>query len=462
MIRKKVKIHDTSSIEQKYWLDLDKSAKFNHYEIKSWIAAPINLEVNRTSFSRLKFYSTLKSYYRLVTPKYGIKYIVKESDSPFAHVGSAIEKLKKELSAENISEFKYHIKMYANIFKSSIRDRDVESDYKNDDFIEDVKAVVFAYGSLYESLKDIEQTVEPDQWKSIRKTYRNGEEYIIFLSMNWAYKLISTYPEMDVFIKDMIYYREGLGYKSVSKNDRAHNAEMIYKWSKLKKIHSSELFFTQDSKRDGVLLEQFYYSIAAGFSMVFATLIAFSFQRTYGSLTMPLFVALVVSYMLKDRIKEILRYYFAHKRNKKYFDNKIKIKIANTPIATSKEAFDFIPAANVPDFIKESIDTNYYQLSLYRKFINIDNKAIESHIEYAIEGINNIVRRDFSSYFSSMSNPTESIFCLDKDSNLKELETDRVYHFYQFIETRHNDKYEVSKYKIVANRLGLISIEEIH
>ena len=393
MIRQKIKIHDSYSVEQKYWFELDKSADENHFEVKSWIAASKNLEVNRASFSRTRFYSTLKSHFRLMTPKYGIKYIVKESNSPFAHVQSAINQLGENLNPKSIADFEYHVKMYANIFKSSIRDRAAETTEEIDEFIEDVKKTVFAYGSLNKSIEELKQKVEQRKYESLLKTYRNGEEYIIFLSMKWAYELISERPEMSIFVKEMIHYREERGYKGVSINDKEHNAEMIYKWSKFKRIHSSELFFTQNSKKDGVFIEQFYYSIAAGLSMIFATVIAFSFQQKYGNFTMPVFVALVVSYMLKDRIKEILRYYFAHKKRKKYFDNKISIKIGKTQIALCKESFDFIPESNLPDFIKETIDVDNYQLSLYRKNIEIDKSAVESHSEYSIEGINNIVDR---------------------------------------------------------------------
>jgi hypothetical protein len=42
---------------------------------------------------------------------------------------------------------------------------------------------------------------------------------------------------------------------------------------------------------------------------------------------MPFFVALVVSYMLKDRIKELGRYYFAHKLGKNYYDHKTKLPL---------------------------------------------------------------------------------------------------------------------------------------
>lgn len=65
--------------------------------------------------------------------------------------------------------------------------------------------------------------------------------------------------------------------------------------------------------------------LAAGLSMVFATVVSFSFQQTYGNFTMPLFIALVVSYMFKDRIKDLMHYWFANKLGSKFYDYKIKL-----------------------------------------------------------------------------------------------------------------------------------------
>ena len=94
-----------------------------------------------------------------------------------------------------------------------------------------------------------------------------------------------------------------------------------------KNMRRSDLFLKASKKKDGVLVEQIYYSIAAGLSMIFATVVAFSFQKKYGNFTMPLFVALVVSHMLKDRIKELMRFYFAHRLGKNYFDRKTTISM---------------------------------------------------------------------------------------------------------------------------------------
>ena len=58
-----------------------------------------------------------------------------------------------------------------------------------------------------------------------------------------------------------------------------------------------------------------------------------------GNITWPLFIVLVVSYMLKDRIKELLRYYFAHKLGNKYYDKKAGVTIGKNLVGYIKEGF---------------------------------------------------------------------------------------------------------------------------
>ena len=54
-------------------------------------------------------------------------------------------------------------------------------------------------------------------------------------------------------------------------------------------------------------------------------------------ITWPLFIVLVVSYMLKDRIKDLLRYYFAHKLGNKYYDKKAVVTIGKNRVGEIKE-----------------------------------------------------------------------------------------------------------------------------
>ena len=48
-------------------------------------------------------------------------------------------------------------------------------------------------------------------------------------------------------------------------------------------------------------------------NMAFATDVSFSFQQIYWSFSLLFFVALVDSYMFKDRITYLMHYWFANK-----------------------------------------------------------------------------------------------------------------------------------------------------
>ena len=74
----------------------------------------------------------------------------------------------------------------------------------------------------------------------------------------------------------------------------------------------------------------------------------FSFQQTYGNFTMPLFIALVVSYMFKDRIKDLMHYWFANKLGSKFYDYKIKLVMHGEPVGWGKEGCDFVNEEKLP------------------------------------------------------------------------------------------------------------------
>jgi hypothetical protein len=183
---------------------------------------------------------------------------------------------------------------------------------------------------------------------------------------------------------------------------------------------------TLNKKRDGVAIEQIYYSIAAGVAMIFATVVAFAFQRRFGSVSIPLFVALVVSYMLKDRIKELMRYYFAYKRKSKYFDHKAVVRIKDEEIGWIKEGMDFISSDKIPGEvmdlrIKDSILGSEYSILdekviLYRKMVNIDSRKLAENNIYHISGINDIVRFHVNRFTQKMDNPEIPLLKIDEES----------------------------------------------
>jgi lipopolysaccharide export LptBFGC system permease protein LptF len=124
-------------------------------------------------------------------------------------------------------------------------------------------------------------------------TYRTDS----FLEKNQLENKDEIINNLKNLLKSEFKYKNEKKYQVINEEDQENNQEIIYKQGVLKKYIESDLYLKSDQKRDGFFVEQIYYSIAAGVSMIFATAIAFSFQQKFGNFTMPLFAALVVSYM---------------------------------------------------------------------------------------------------------------------------------------------------------------------
>ena len=86
-----------------------------------------------------------------------------------------------------------------------------------------------------------------------------------------------------------------------------NNEDVLYRWSILRKYISRYLFLEVRRRKGHPLLLHSVYAISAAIAMIFATFVAFFWQGRYGALSNNLFLALVIAYIFKDRVKEIGR-----------------------------------------------------------------------------------------------------------------------------------------------------------
>ncbi|MFV7770037.1 hypothetical protein [Shewanella marisflavi] len=72
---------------------------------------------------------------------------------------------------------------------------------------------------------------------------------------------------------------------------------------------------------DGAVVEQLIFGFAAALAMAFATAVAFATQKAFGNFSTPFFFSLVLSYIFKDRIKELGRNYLMQKFLSHFFQH---------------------------------------------------------------------------------------------------------------------------------------------
>lgn len=484
MVDIQAKIHDKFSLELKVGFVARRKIEISDFVMNTWIFVPNSLDINLKTYQKEDFYRDVRSNVRLITPVYLLKNIAQTDSLPFKLLKEACEKMAKAPTQTNIREYEYQIKMFSSIVKSSIRDAynhikcnkiSEDKSFLCQEMLENSMKIIKKYRSL-RKIVNVSTVSE-----TILEYFNFGDEFICnvieqhifrlykFLkeSDNDTFKLLE--PKIKELLSNEYLYKKEMNYAVVEVDSPKCNRDFIFKAGMLKKYIESELYLIARKKRNTFLIEQVLFSLTAGISMIFATIIAFSFQMKYGNFTLPLFVALVVSYMMKDRIKDLMRYYFVHKLGSKFYDHKIRISMKDKRIGWIKEGFDFITDDKVPSLVMNQrgrsslLAAGNRQLDekiiLYRKRVRLNRKQFNKISPFPLKGINDIIRINFSDYIRNMDNPEVPLFGNINGEDFEIVSGEKIYYINFVIQCKYEEQSEYRRYRIMCNRDGIKEVE---
>jgi len=271
-------------------------------------------------------------------------------------------------------------------------------------------------------------------------------------------------------------YRKSQGYHSVLK-ESDDNEEYAFRASVLKKYASSVLFLSTTVRREGTELEHFLFAVAAGFSMIFATIVAFYFQQKYGQLTFPVFIALVIGYMFKDRIKELGKNLFAKYLENTLYDRRTTIHTQDGKhkLGVLREKVTFVREKDIPSPILRARNRDQMteldnegqgeNIICYTKDIVLFTHVFKEVFVDGpgITGINDIMRFDVRPYLKKMAEPVQSRNYLEA-GQFKTFLCHKVYHLnfisrYRSIQPK-QDKLD-KRLRLILNREGIKRVEQL-
>ncbi len=487
MITIQAKKHDNFSVEFKFGFEGNHEEVGRHeFVVNSWIFVPNSLDINTQTYGKDQFYRDIKSNVRLITPVYLLRSLADAGSLPFVTLRGALEALASQPSATNEENYESQIKLFVAIFKSAIRNHSIhitqsdgmnEVGYLTEDFVASVRKIVEEYRKLYPIINV--PTVEP----RLRNYFLFGDEimsHIIDVQSLRILKridrsgdaaLVAVRESLVALLRKEKSYKLSQGYEILEPDDAVGNRALVFRYGLLKKYVESELYIKLNKKRDGFAIEQVYYSLAAGLAMIFATAVAWFAQLKYGNITGPLFVVLVVSYMLKDRIKDLMRYYFAHRLGNKYFDNKAEVRIHDKSVGVIKEGVDFISEHKTPKEVMELRDRSSLveaenkifeeKILLYRKRVVINNEQLSSASVYPVKGINEILRFHMHRFTQKMDNPEVPVDTLGTDDNLTTVKVQKIYYINIVMQLIDGSDVLLRRFRVVMTRDGILGVEDM-
>lgn len=474
MIDIKTKIHDKFSVEFKVGFVTRRKVKKNDFTVGMWLFVPSSLDITPATYTKNDFYRDVKTNIRLITPSFILRDIVGGDAIPLRNVEAASKRMASEPTRTNVANYAYQVKMFAAIVKSAQREeRDFIAKAPTSDlpflignYTKNVKNIIAEFCKL----RDLINT--PSVPAEALEAYTVSGDFICTISVQHSCRILENLEKkgIDKDLRDDLISL--VRYINDVRHERGYSKSTdVYRHGILKKAVESQLYLRVPKKRDGVLVEQAYYSLAAGLAMLFATVVAWAFQRRFGNLTWPLFIALIISYMMKDRIKELMRYYFAHRVGDRYFDNKARIQLHDRKIGVLKEAVDFIPHSKVPaDVMAKREEGKVYPLAgvpmderviLYKKTVKVDRAKMTKDASYQYSGVNDIIRFQIGSFLRKMDNPQVEVDTIDEDGNLKKTMCPKNYYLNVVLQYHYDDITDYKHFRITLTRDGIQKIEEL-
>ncbi|MBN2668015.1 MAG: hypothetical protein JXR60_02200 [Bacteroidales bacterium] len=485
MIKDILKIHDKFSIEIKQSYYSLFKRKRSIYQVITYLFIPNGLNINSQTYKKDMFYQDSRVNIRYNTPEYTLLELLSNYQSPLHRFIEKVEGLPNKANKSQLAEIETSGKILATVLSSALRNsnRKTRKLCKNkasiesvNAFLENIKRVLELYRSALNQLSEYEiETRKKNQVFFGDEYISNTVEHQLLILHN--YILRSPSPCQVVlqnilsFIREEQRYKEKRYYGGVSLENMNHEF-IIYKRSQLKKYVDSIFFLNKNIRKDGAIAEQTVFAFAAGLAMLFSTGVAFYYQQKYGNFTSTFFVALVLSYMLKDRIKSLIGNLFISRAHSFYFDYKIDISNANKhKVGSIRENFRFVPFNKLGPKIKafrftdrtlHSEDDLFGEhIIQYKKKIVINPKKLGQDLkDEHLNSIVDITRFNLFRFTYNMDNPKKSYFFV-KDGELIKSEEDRVYHINIVQKFYTESGIEFKRYRVVLNRDGIKRIEKV-
>ncbi|MBR4561076.1 MAG: hypothetical protein IKO23_04070 [Bacteroidales bacterium] len=485
MIELTTKIHDKFTIEFKVGFNTSaaiKPMKYSDFVMNTWIFVPNSLDINAAKYSKDDFYRDLKSVVRLITPSYSLHELA--NDEQLLPNQSLVSSFNEILGEPDETQDLFHsIKMYCAIAKSAFRDECTALSQQPDaterrksclQFLEDSSKIVNRFRSLLSKLNS-EKVGE-----RTKQVFAYGDEFLSNVLEKYTYLLRDAirlnhpedYLELEADFKEVLLaehtYREQQGYLSVKADDIHGNEDFVFRASLLKKFSESDLYLNATKRKNTFLVEQILYSLAAGVAMVVATLSSFFFQQRYGNFTLPFLIALVISYMFKDRLKDWLRLIFARRVSNKVFDTRTDFRIKGRYIGWSKDSVDFVDSDTILPEVMELRNRNplFAEVSgkdekvlLFRKKVQLWPHELAKASPFPMKGINDILRYNITEYTRKMDNPSFPLSGTWKDNQYKPIEGKKIYHLTFIMQCVYEGKTEYKRVVVRCDRNGIVDVK---
>ncbi|OGV65676.1 MAG: hypothetical protein A3K18_31930 [Lentisphaerae bacterium RIFOXYA12_64_32] len=463
------------------------------YQLDFYIFSPQNLGLNERRYGRKQFLQDLELYVRY-TP-YSIplqKLIDPECDlSPLVRITSMLcdTCLGREIKPEGVL---YELRTLVNAYHSQTRAvrnllRELVQRGSPPELITERLDTFFGeVDTFLTRFRDLRpRFLDPRISDLLREGLDWADEGISLSTEKVTYQiydLCASRPQfatVTAMIRDRLSwehrYREKNGWTTLAHPATPEaNESFLYRESMLKKWAQGVMYMDIPPAQLGARIAHVLAGFAAAAAMAFAVAAAFLADRLFTTYSLPWAFVIVVAYIFKDRIKEVLRSaLIAYLPRVVADDERLVIDHlgGDRRVGKLRARVRFCCPRDVPDAVTRlrHVEANPFRNILppenvihFQSELNLDCKHLmEPHRR--LESLTNILRLQLDPWFRNMDDPENDISCVVNDQR-QEVAAKRTYHINIILRLCRDRAKEVgtlSRYRLVLCRDRILRVEHL-
>ncbi len=447
-----IRKHDAFQFEIKLAYPLNRANLEDRYRIEVFLFLPYQLGINESRYTREEFYRDLRGYVRFKTPPITLAELVAEDmeTSPIRRLRRWGDEARAGAGWDEARTV-YEIKVLADIIRARVRDegRRIRALIEKPGAADWTAARERTARLAQEMAAALAATrALPEHWAGVAvparvvKAAEWADEYAGIEVEECLLRVIEAAQgrgggaaEEDICrtlaaaARAEEQYRVRCGWQCAGRSAARQGERRLYRQSLLKKFCAGALFLSVTQRPGDKRFRQIMYGIAAGVAMAFASVVALIAGRHWPQQSTAFIVALIVAYIFKDRIKDMVRDYGMRRASKWASDRQSELvdQQSGRKIGETHERFGWqepraMPAeltgARAPrSGLDRAVSEGVERVIRYAKDVRIDTKLVYEHHVRSL-AINDILRINVGNWLDWTDNARKDLLCLS--------ETDRV------------------------------------
>ncbi len=461
-----------------------------HYDLDVYVFTPFHLGLTAEHYGAKAFFNDLSSYIRYTSASIPLAKIL-DPDCDLSPLARIRRMLRDATTAHDLEDGRllYELRVLVNTYHAQTR----ENRRVIGGLIRDASPIEAVAQRLELFLGQAGAVLQ--QFRELRPRFLDSHvPQILQQGAAWADESMSLKTEKECYRlheycgrrAELMSLQQSLVEKAESEQQYriAHNCEtvivptapqsgesLLYRESMLKKWAQTAMYMEAIPSHLGARVAHVLAGIAAAIAMAFAVAATFLAGHLFASYSLPWALLIVVAYIFKDRIKEMLRNFLSTHLPRLVSDeirNILDSRIGRK-VGTIRSSVRFCLAQDLPDAVTRLRDMAGNPFSAimppenilhFHSALRMDCRRLrEGHNR--LDAITNILRLSLTRWMAAMDDPTSTV-AYAHDGVVAVMEANRVYHANLIVKmtARHDPSVAiVSKYRLVLNRNGLVRIE---